>query len=49
MALAIFLAAWWLAWPWGNHGLWAAFYVHYVARAGTLLWYYPALVRAVPA
>ena len=48
-ALAIFLAAWWLASPWGNHGLWAAFYVHYVARAGTLLWYYPALVRAVPA
>ena len=47
-ALAIFLAAWWVASRWGNHGLWAAFYVHYFARAGTLLWYYPALVRAVP-
>jgi MATE family multidrug resistance protein len=47
-SLAIFLGAWWLATPWGNDGLWAAFYVHYFARAGTLFCYYPALVRAVP-
>jgi len=48
-SLLIFLAAWWLLRPWGNHGLWAAFYVHYAARAATLLRYYPTLVRAVPA
>ncbi len=47
--LAIYLAAWWLLEPYGNHGLWGAFYVSYFARAGTLLWYYPALVRSVPA
>jgi multidrug resistance protein, MATE family len=46
--LAIFLAAWWALTPFGNHGLWAAFYVSYLARAGTLLYYYPALVRSVP-
>jgi MATE family multidrug resistance protein len=49
VSLAIFLGAWWLLTPLGNHGLWAAFYVHYFARAGTLLYYYPALVRSVPA
>jgi multidrug resistance protein, MATE family len=47
--LGIYLAAWWLLEPYGNHGLWGAFYVSYFARAGTLLWYYPALVRSVPA
>ena len=47
--LAIYLVAWWLLAPYGNHGLWGAFYVSYVARAGSLLWYYPALVRSVPA
>jgi MATE family multidrug resistance protein len=48
-SLAIFLAAWWLLSPFGNDGLWAAFYVHYLARIGTLLYHYPKLVRAVPA
>ena len=48
-SLAIFMAAWWLLLPWGNHGLWAALYVHYLARSATLSWYYPALVRSVPA
>jgi hypothetical protein len=33
----------------GNTGLWAAFYVHYLARTVSLLYYYPALVRSVPA
>jgi MATE family multidrug resistance protein len=47
MSLAIFLGAWWLLTPFGNVGLWAAFYVHYVARTGSLLYYYPALVRSV--
>jgi MATE family multidrug resistance protein len=48
-SLLIFLAAWWLLTPYGNQGLWAAFYVHYLARIGTLLYYYPALVRSVAA
>ena len=30
-------------------GLWAAFYVHYAARTGTLLARYPRLVRSLPA
>jgi multidrug resistance protein, MATE family len=49
LSFAIFLAAWWALSALGNHGLWAAFYVHYLARTGTLLHYYPKLVRAVPA
>ncbi|HEX7082019.1 MAG TPA: MATE family efflux transporter [Gammaproteobacteria bacterium] len=49
VSLSIFFAAWWLLRPYGNHGLWAAFYVHYVARFGSLLFYYPRLVRSVPA
>ena len=48
-SLAIFLLAWWALLPFGNHGLWAAFYVHYLARTACLGWYYPALVRSVPA
>ncbi len=46
-SLAIFLLAWWFLRPFGNTGLWAAFYVHYVARALSLLYFYPALVRSV--
>jgi MATE family multidrug resistance protein len=48
-ALALYLAAWWLLQPLGNHGLWAALVFGYAARALTLLRYYPALVRSVPA
>jgi MATE family multidrug resistance protein len=47
-ALAIFALAWWLLARFGNHGLWAAFYVHYAARTGTLLARYPRLVRSLP-
>ena len=47
-SLVIFLVAWWLLRPWGNHGLWAAFYLHYLARTATLIRYYPALLRSVP-
>lgn len=49
VAFALFLAAWWLLRPFGNHGLWAAMTFGYAARAVTLLRYYPALLRAVPA
>ncbi len=48
-SLAIFLAAWWALQPLGNHGLWAALYVSYLARIATLLRYYPALLRSVEA
>ena len=47
-SLAIFLAAWWALTPFGNHGLWAAMCVHWIARAVTLLHYYPALIQSVP-
>ena len=47
-SLLVFMLAWWLLRPWGNHGLWAAFYVHYLARAVSLGWYLPGLVRSVP-
>jgi MATE family multidrug resistance protein len=43
--LAIYLAAWWALTPWGNHGLWAALYASYAARALTLLYYYPGLLK----
>lgn len=46
-SLAIFLVAWWLLTPYDNHGLWAALYIHYLARIGTLAYYYPRLVRSV--
>ena len=46
-SVAIFLAAWWALQGWGNHGLWAALHVSYVARAVTLGWYYPRLARAL--
>lgn len=47
IATGIFLVAWWLLIPYGNHGLWAALYVNYVARIATLAYFYPALVRSV--
>lgn len=47
VALLIFFAAWRLLAPLQNHGLWAALLVHYIARIGTLSYYYPGLVRSV--
>ncbi|OJU23436.1 MAG: hypothetical protein BGN89_00465 [Alphaproteobacteria bacterium 64-6] len=47
LSLIPFFAVWWLLAPhFGNHGLWAAFMVFYVARASSLLAFMPALVRA---
>jgi MATE family multidrug resistance protein len=48
-SLAIFFGACWLLTPFGNHGLWAAFYVQYLARSATLLRCYPRIVRSLPA
>jgi MATE family multidrug resistance protein len=49
ISLAIFLVAWWVLAPFGNHGLWASLYVHYAARTATLFYCLPALIRSVPA
>lgn len=43
-ATAIFLVGWWLLTPFGNHGLWAALWVSYLARLLTLGRYLPRLV-----
>lgn len=48
ISAAIFLVAWYVLMPLGNHGLWAALYVHYAARTLTLLYYFPGLRRSVP-
>ena len=41
ISLAVFLlAAWALAGPWGNHGLWVAFIIYVIARAGALWPYF---------
>ncbi len=48
-ALAIFLGAWWALRGWGNHGLWASLFVHYAARALSLAYYYPGLMRSFAA
>ena len=47
VSLLVFMCAWWVLQPWGNHGLWASLYVHYLARAASLMWHYPALLRSV--
>lgn len=46
LSVAIYLAAWWvLESAYGNHGLWAAVMVFFVARGATLGVRYPALLR----
>lgn len=45
LATAIYLFAWWVLAPYGNHGLWAALWVSYIARAVTLGWHLPQLTR----
>ena len=44
-SLVIYLAAWWALQPFGNHGLWLALMVFFLARAGTLALYLPRIVR----
>ena len=46
-SLVVFLAAWWMTQPWGNHGLWIALYINYVARGLSLAWFYPRLLRTL--
>lgn len=47
VSLLIFLCIWWLLTPYQNHGLWAALHVHYLARIGTLYYFFPSFVRSV--
>ncbi|MGF1456443.1 MAG: MATE family efflux transporter [Alphaproteobacteria bacterium] len=42
-SFVLYLAAWWLLQPWGNHGLWAAFLIFFAARGATLAVRYRAL------
>ena len=47
ISLTLYLLAWWgLSTPYGNHGLWAALMVYFVARAVTLLLRLGSVVRA---
>jgi MATE family multidrug resistance protein len=48
-AVIYFAAAWPLMGAWGNHGLWLALHVSWVARGATLAWRYPGLERAAGA
>lgn len=48
LSLATFLlVAWPLTAAWGNHGLWAAFVVYVIARAGALWPYYRRMEREI--
>ncbi|WP_417271062.1 MATE family efflux transporter [Celeribacter sp.] len=50
LSVAVYFGAVWALIPLlGNHGLWAALLISYVARAATLGWKYPALERDVAA
>ncbi len=47
LSFAAYFATWWMFEPlWGNHGLWAALSVFFVARSITLLWRYPSIERS---
>jgi len=47
VSFAVYIAAWWLLQPWGNHGLWAAFTLFSLVRGVTLGLRYPALERSI--
>jgi len=47
LSFAVYIAAWWLLQPWGNHGLWAAFTLFSLVRGVTLGMRYPALERSI--
>jgi MATE family multidrug resistance protein len=50
VSLLVFLGAVWLFLPlWGNHGLWAALIVLMTVRAVTLGFWYPRILRDLPA
>ncbi len=45
--VAVFLPAWWLARPLGNHGLWLAFTLFMAARSVGMYWYYQRIPRSL--
>ncbi|MDZ7685994.1 MAG: MATE family efflux transporter [Gammaproteobacteria bacterium] len=47
ISLALFLGAWYVMIPWGNHGLWAALMTYFLARALTLYAYLPRVRAAI--
>lgn len=46
ISLVAYLAVWYALTPLGNHGLWAALMFYFLARAGSLYAYLPAVYRA---
>jgi MATE family multidrug resistance protein len=40
ISLAVYLPAWWLTRPLGNHGLWLAFMLFTLVRSAVLIGYY---------
>jgi len=47
-AIAVYLPAWWLLRPFGNHGLWAAFTLFNLARGGAQWWILHRVRRTHP-
>ena len=45
ISLIIYLLCWWLLRDWGNHGLWAALTIYFLARALSLGLYLPRVLR----
>ena len=41
VSLLLYLAAWWLFQAMGNHGLWCALFIYFIARALSLAIYLP--------
>ena len=48
VSLMVYLLGWWvLAEAYGNHGLWASLMLYFIARAASLSWYLPRLIRSL--
>jgi MATE family multidrug resistance protein len=48
ISLAAYLIGWWvLSGAYGNHGLWASLMLYFVARAASLAWYLPRLIKSL--
>lgn len=47
LSFAVYILAWWVLTPYGNHGLWAAFVIFNLARGITLGARYPGLSRSI--
>ncbi len=45
-AFGVFLPAWYLLQPFGNHGLWGAFVLFFAARGVSMGWYYARIERS---